>query len=62
MTGMELKRIKNHKYKEIVVCNHFSFGVNCFFVQNGRPELLLLRQTPNEYEVEECVDLKLYLP
>jgi hypothetical protein len=51
MTGMELRRLKNHKYKEILVCNHFSFGANCFLVHNGRPELLLLRQNANEYEV-----------
>lgn len=61
MTGMELRRLKNHKYKEIVVCNHFSFGANCFLVHNGKPELLLLRQNANEYEVEECVDFKNYL-
>lgn len=61
MTGIELRRLKNNKYREIAFCNHFSFGVNCFLVHNGRSELLLLRHSANEVEVETCVDIKAYL-
>lgn len=58
MTGMELKRLKNNKYKEIAFFNHFSFGANCFLVHSHKSQLVLLRVNANEYELEDCVDLK----
>lgn len=48
MTGMELRRLRNNKYKEITFCNHFSFGPNCFLVHGAKTELLLLRPNANE--------------
>lgn len=47
MTGMELRRIKNNRFKEIAICNHFSFGLNCFLVHNAKSSLQILRLGPN---------------
>jgi hypothetical protein len=57
MTGMELRRLKNNKFKEIVFFNHFSFGANCFLVHSYKSELLMLRVS-QDYEIEDCIDLK----
>ena len=61
MTGMELKRLKNNKYKEIAFFNHFSFGANCFLVHSHKSQLVLLRVYTNDYELEDCVDLKNFI-
>ena len=61
MTGMELRRLKNSKFKEISFFNHFSFGANCFLVHSYRSQLVLLRVNNNEYELEECVELKNFI-
>ena len=61
MTGMELRRLKNNKFKEISFFNHFSFGANCFLVHSYRTQLALLRISPTDYEVEECLDVKNFL-
>ena len=55
MTGIELKRLKNSKFKEISFFNHFSFGANCFLVHSYKSQLVLFRVNNQEYELEECV-------
>jgi hypothetical protein len=58
MTGMELRRLKNHKFKEIAAFNHFSFGANCFLAHLGKSSLALLRVNGNDVEIEDCFDLR----
>lgn len=60
MTGMELRRFKNPAHqREIVICNHFSFGAGCFLVHRGHTGVGLLR---GEGEVEESVvDIRSYV-
>ena len=61
MTGIELKRLKNSKFKEISFFNHFSFGANCFLVHSYKSQLVLFRVNNQEYELEECVELKNFI-
>lgn len=61
MTGMELRRLKNNRYKEIAFFNHISFGANCFLVHSHKSELMVIRVNVNDYDYEECIDLKTYL-
>jgi hypothetical protein len=58
MTGMELRRLKNHKFKEISAFNHFSFGANCFMAHSGKSSLTLLRVNGNDVEMEDYFDLR----
>ena len=50
MTGVELRRLKKSKYKEIAFFNHFSAGANSFLLHSNRSQLHLLRLTPSDYE------------
>jgi len=61
MTGMELRRLKNNKFKEISFFNHFSYGANCFLVHSYRAQVTLFRINQTDFEVDECIDIKGFL-